>query len=359
MESINKFLSIEDQIKNLENKGLKFIDEESRNMFILYLEDYNYEILINGYWFEDLYQEDKKTFSEMIYSDDIRYLFDIDRTISSIIWKYFKGIELHLNALITHILCKAFEKYLDGPYVVLINEKSVKQIFGNYTPKKIVRKYKNEDSNNIKKYLLKYASRNKWFEYVTRYNREFENKEIIRKVDDSVSNLKEWSTIKKYSLVHLQTLSSSWTFSELIWIYKSLSDDLQDSLREKFFDYGNIYKDNNFEIESVALIELLEKFSLFRNALAHNSKIIDWKIKIETEELANTFSSIIGEEVFINKPYNISFIVKIIQGIRRIENDKILKEIEDYIFEKNENSNKKISKVTKDIIKKNVNIEMK
>ena len=110
MESINKFLSIVDQIKNLENKGLKYIDGESRNMIILYLVDHNYEISINGYWFEDLYQEDKKTSSEMIYSDDIRYLFDIDTTISSIIWNYFKGIELHLNALITHTLCKALEK---------------------------------------------------------------------------------------------------------------------------------------------------------------------------------------------------------------------------------------------------------
>ena len=54
-----------------------------------------------------------------------------------------------------------------------------------------IQKYKNEDSNNIKKYLLKYASRNKWFEYVTRYNRQYEKKEIIRKVDDSVTNLKE------------------------------------------------------------------------------------------------------------------------------------------------------------------------
>ena len=65
----------------------------------------------------------------MIYSDDIRYLFDIDRTISSIIWKYFKGIALHLNALLTHILRNAFANYLAGPYVVLLNEKSVKQIF--------------------------------------------------------------------------------------------------------------------------------------------------------------------------------------------------------------------------------------
>ena len=50
---------------------------------------------------------------------------------------------------------------------------------------------------------------------------------------------------------------------------------------------------------------------------------------------------------------------KIIQGIRRIENDKILKEIEDYIFDKNKKLNKKIGKVTKDIIKKNINIAMK
>ena len=121
---------------------MKFIDEESRNMFILYLEDYNYEILINGYWFEDLYQEGKKTFSKMIYTDDIWYLYVIDWTISSIIWIYFIGIELHLNGLITLFLCKALEKYLDGPYVVLINEKSVKQIFGNYTPKKLLENIK-------------------------------------------------------------------------------------------------------------------------------------------------------------------------------------------------------------------------
>ena len=51
--------------------------------------------------------------------------------------------------------------------------------------------------------------------------------------------------------------------------------------------------------------------------------------------------------------------MKIIQGNRRIENDKILKENEVYILDKNKNSNIKIGKVTKEIIKKNINIEMK
>ena len=46
METINKLLSLEDQLKTLENKSLTLIDEESSNMFILYLEDYNYEIII-------------------------------------------------------------------------------------------------------------------------------------------------------------------------------------------------------------------------------------------------------------------------------------------------------------------------
>ena len=86
----------------------------------------------------------------MLYSDDIRFLFDNVRPICSSSWKFFKGIEPHLYAFITHILSKAFDKYVEGPYVVLLNEKTVRQIFGNYTAKEIVRKYKNEDSNNIK-----------------------------------------------------------------------------------------------------------------------------------------------------------------------------------------------------------------
>ena len=47
MESINKFLSIEDQIDNVENRDVKFIEEGSRDKIILYLEDYNNEHLIN------------------------------------------------------------------------------------------------------------------------------------------------------------------------------------------------------------------------------------------------------------------------------------------------------------------------
>ncbi|MGL5640517.1 MAG: Abi family protein [Mycoplasmoidaceae bacterium] len=358
MKSINKILSIEEQIENLKNSGLKFVNKDSEKKFIVYLTEYNYEILINGYWFEEFYENDGKTFSKDISSNDIRYIFDIDRTISSIIWKYFKGVELHFNAIITNTLCKAFEKYLDGPYASLLDEESSKKIFGNYIPKNDLRKIENKNSSYIKKALLRNASREIWFDALEIKNREFENRKIVEKID-SVSTSKRTKRVAKYALVHLKALSSCWTFSQVKEIYKWLSDDLRNNVIKDFFGHLNINKDIDLENESIALIEVLEKFSDFRNALAHNHKIIDWKLEINTEELAETFSLIINEKIFKKQPYNISYIVKIVQGIKKMENNEISKEIEEYIYKKNEKLNYKVSQNTKKIIKNNLSIEVK
>ncbi|MGL5246496.1 MAG: Abi family protein [Mycoplasmoidaceae bacterium] len=357
MKSINNILSIEEQIENLKKSGLKFVDEDSTKKFSIYLIEYNYEILINGYWFDEFYNDEGKEFSEYITSDDIRYLFDIDRTISSIIWKYFKGVELYFNALITTTLCKAFEEHLDGPYVILLDEESVKKIFGNFPPKKDNKNKENPNSSHIKKILLGDANREKWFDYLVENNRESENKKIIKKIDLVLKSEKNKKN-SKYALVHLKALSSCWTFSKVKDIYKWLSDDLRNSVIKDFFKHLNINKDIDLEDESIALIELLEKFSDFRNTLAHNSKIIDWKLEINSEKLAETFSLVINEKIFKKEQYNISYIVRIVQGIKKMENNEILKEIEEYIFKKNESSKKLISQITKDIIKSNVNIKM-
>ncbi|MGL4617287.1 MAG: Abi family protein, partial [Mycoplasmoidaceae bacterium] len=189
-------------------------------------------------------------------------------------------------------------------------------------------------------------------------NRKFENKKIIEKID-SVSTSKKTQRVAKYALVHLKALSSSWTFSQIKDIYKWLNDDLKNIVIKDFFNYLNIDKDINLKNESIALMELLEKFSNLRNALAHNSKIIDWKLEIDTEELAETFSLLINEKIFKKIKYNISYIVKIVQSIRKMEDNEILKEIKEYISRKSKLSKKEISYITKDIIKTNLSIEMK
>ncbi|MGL5591150.1 MAG: Abi family protein [Mycoplasmoidaceae bacterium] len=354
MKSINKILSIEEQIEKLKKSGLKFVDEDSEKKFIVYLTEYNYEILINGYWFDEFYQDDKKTFSKDVSSNDIRYIFDIDRNISSIIWKYFKGIELHFNSIITNTLCEIFEKNLDGPYVALLDEKSVKEIFGYYKTNK-----KNcTNSEGIKEAFLRNAYREKWFDNLEIKNRNLEDEKIIKKID-SVSKTKKTEKVAKHSLVHLKALSSSWTFSQVKQIYKWMSDDYKNIVINNFFKDIKIDKHINLKKERLALKELLEKFSDFRNALAHNHKIIDWKLVIKNDELAKNFSLITNEKISKNQSYNISYIIKMVQSIEKMENDKILKEIEAYINEKNKNLKYKISEITKNIIKNNLSIEMK
>ncbi|MGL4616702.1 MAG: Abi family protein, partial [Mycoplasmoidaceae bacterium] len=280
MKSINNILSIEEQIEKLKKLGLKFVDEDSTKKFGVYLTQYNYEVIINGYWFDHFYQEDKKKFSENISSNDIRYIFDIDRTISSIIWKYFKGLELYFNSIITNALCKAFEENLDGPYASLLDEKSVKKIF----------KYHKKNSYMyLKKWLLENASCEKWFKDLQIQNRKYENKKIIEKIDLFLKLEKKHMNKKNikvyyhdYSLIHLKALSSSWAFSKVKKIYEWLNDDIKKTIIKDFFDYLGIKNSNDLKNEKIAFMNLLEFFSDFRNALAHNTKIIDWKIKIDS-----------------------------------------------------------------------------
>lgn len=128
-QSIRKYKNSDELIEELiTEKKLFFPDEESKKIFKLYLMQYGYVSFVkkmsNDLMYDDL---DKKTFKKEFTSNNLRYLFDIDRNKSSIIFKYFRNIEFLLNSSLLKVVAKHLNKLAKCPYIsALDNEKFMK-----------------------------------------------------------------------------------------------------------------------------------------------------------------------------------------------------------------------------------------
>ncbi|MGL4647726.1 MAG: Abi family protein [Mycoplasmoidaceae bacterium] len=348
MSSINKSLTIDEQINLLKDKGLKFNSKTSLDIFKQYLEMYNYETIINKYRIKDFYQEDGQHFIVDLSSDDLRYLFDIDRTISSILWKYFKGIEFNFHSSLTMHLTSAFEQYLKYPYSSLLDEASAKIIFSNYVSKKYEKNFI-PDYIEIEKYFLKFVGRDKNLLRINIENLKNEDRDVIDAINLKTADWARNSHLKKYAYVHLWALASSWTFSSLLWIYKALNDQIQFEIKNDFFKHlGN----KAFDIDVHSFLELIEIFSDIRNKLAHNVKILDLQISINSDVLIDNINRIHKLNVVKNSKCGIDVVIKILEDILGIKENKIENEIKHYIATKINNSKKSNDKLIKAIINK-------
>ena len=133
MKSIREYLSVDEIINLLENeKGLYFDNKVSKDKFKLYLIQYNYNFFVKGLKHKLMFDE-KGKYKKEFDSNQVRYLFDIDRRISTIIFKYFKSFELLLNNAITSILSKEINRITGVPYIAALSKNEFLEIFENYT----------------------------------------------------------------------------------------------------------------------------------------------------------------------------------------------------------------------------------
>ena len=81
--SIKKYKNNDELIKDLENRKLVFVNQEAKIIFKDYLKHYGYFAFVKQYSNSLMYQDiDQKIFKEEFTSNNLRYLFDIDRNNS-------------------------------------------------------------------------------------------------------------------------------------------------------------------------------------------------------------------------------------------------------------------------------------
>ena len=106
------FLSVEEQIKLLENRGLSITNLSSLQW---YLTKYNYQSFINGY--NDFFLVDGarkwNIYKKNVNSDDLIKLFNFDRNISKFILGDIQNIERFLQNAIVQTFSNTFNKWKD------------------------------------------------------------------------------------------------------------------------------------------------------------------------------------------------------------------------------------------------------
>ena len=99
IQSIRQYKNNDELINDLENnKKLVFVNPEAKEIFKDYLKHYGYFAFVKQYSNPLMYQDNNyKIFKKEFTSNNLRYLFDIDRNNSIVIFKYFRSVEFLLN----------------------------------------------------------------------------------------------------------------------------------------------------------------------------------------------------------------------------------------------------------------------
>ncbi|MDE6401913.1 MAG: Abi family protein [Clostridiales bacterium] len=219
---MKEFYDYEQQIEKLEKDGL-IIDDEDAAKDYLRLEGY-YNV-INGYAhiFKD---KNNKKFITNVKFDTIKNLYEFDKALRSVVYKYTSLIECHIKALIAHEFSRVHgvdeNEYLkDSSFSV--NSKSREKI------EKLI-----EDCKKTIAEALDSRS-NKYREYISH------NK-------------------KAHGHVPMWVLVRALTFGAVSIFYKNMKDEEKSAIAQ------------NFGVSSEKLANILEVVVSFRNIVAHGER---------------------------------------------------------------------------------------
>lgn len=354
IQSIRQYKNNDELINDLENnKNLVFVNPEAKEIFKDYLKHYGYFAFVKQYSNPLMYQDNNyKIFKKEFTSNNLRYLFDIDRNNSIVIFKYFRSVEFLLNSSILKVIAREINKKAKCPYLAALSLEDFENIFPNLDQNISNNKKQNKDNiSNLYDDLFKNFN-NKNFDSrdVIRKNKESEEQEIkdlikngkLKSLIDSQARNRSIKTKQDWEYLDIFSLFQILTFSQLIRIFSYLSLSLQNDVIKEFC---NNFKPANkhHKLKSESFKTLIQILSDLRNILMHNGCLIKFKYYLDQEnqkEIINNLSSYfeIQEEFISDIRLNEAIqIIELIIGIKGY----ILKEI-------NESFQNKINRTTKE-----------
>ncbi len=355
-ESIRRYKNNDELIKELEDRNLIFPDDESKKIFKSYLSQYGYSSFVkktsNPLMYKDV---DKKTFKEEFTSNNLRYLFDIERNTSSIVFKYFRSVEFYLNSSILKVIAKKLNKNAKCPYLGAMNDEGFSEIFPRLDEN--MSRFKKTTKDNISNLFEDFYKNIKTsdFDYVEviEQNRKEEHKEIRELIADGWLTKYIYKTRSKkgksfwvqngWEYIDIFSLFQTLTFSQLIRVFSYLSTSSKNEVIREFCAYFNP-KDKYKKLKEESFEELLTNFSNLRNILMHNGYTFKFKYVFQNEdnkkEIENYFNiEIIDGEARLNE------IIKIMESLINIKG-KIFDEIKHSVKEKINNRTRRSDNIS-------------
>lgn len=365
IKSIKKFKNNDEIIKDLELRKLVFSDLESKQIFKTYLSQYGYfsfvKVMSNDLMYSDI---ENKIYKKEFTSNNLRYLFDIDRNISVIIFKFFRSIEFLLNSSLLKIISKKIDKYAKCPYIAALSSEDFFELFP-YINEEI--KIQKKPNKNICINLWSDIYKNLWSDDYyckeaiekNKNNEDNEIKQLIQKgwFKQSITGIHPSAQKSDWEYLDIFSLFQILSFSQLKRLYSYLSiSSKKEVVRGFFIDYnpGSKY----LKLNEKSFTVLINTFSKLRNILMHNGCLIKFSFEIPEnevkEELEKYFKIEIPDSVI-----KLNEIIAIMEVI--IKKDLIYNEIKDSIknkFKSRTQRPDKISPLILDIIENDSRIKI-
>ena len=304
------FKTIDEQIELLKSRGLKIV---SIHRFKIYLQKYNYHNFINGYndAFMINFDRSSNKYITGVESSNIIDLFNFDRTLSGYLLTNLQNIERQLSSALTYILGQEL-KQQNVLCCTLLN-------FHNYHYQKI---FKIKNDNEL----------NELYNNMTK---------LVYRRDDKLYNsyFDKKNKTYKFCEIPIWSLSLSWCFGDLLYIFSLLTDNIK-------YKIIRFFTKLNFDIDTFT--KTLNMLKTLRNRVAHNNVIFNYKY---TKNLKAIKRFMVKNNINFNKSTNINIgnIVNIIDKF--LPSNSQLSDIVNKTLKKKIENNKDFLKESKDYIK--------
>lgn len=353
--SIRQFKNNDELIKELEERNLQFPDENSKKIFKSYLSQYGYFSFVKKMSHVLMYENiEKKEFKKEFTSNDLRYLFDIDRNISVIIFKYFRNIEFLLNSSILKVVAKKLNKKAKCPYLAALDNEGLIDIFPSIDEE--IPFFKKRERNTFANFYEDIFKNFNNIDFDSKdaieQNQNKENIEIKKLIDDGwfknfINSQQKKKNgiryiIKDWEYLDIFSLFQTFSFFQLHRIFSYLSISSKNEIIKEFFNDFKL-KNKHSKIKEKTFNKLLELFSNLRNILMHNGCLIKFNLKIDedTKNELNKFFDIKLSSLDIK----LNEAILIMELIINIKN-KIFNEIIDSVHNKFKNRTSKNNSVS-------------
>lgn len=361
-----KYTTIEKQIQILKKRNLQ-IDDEDERILKTYLLEYGYERVITGS--NALFKtsnkenccgnEDKEKYDDNSKASHLMMAFDIDRNISSEIFKFLsKSGEIKINTIIANNVARLlWEKMLQKNGLIFgIDDEGFKEIFPNY--EKVLNLKGEEAILKLKEKIRGESIQNNlYYLEIEEAKKDFQKNKIISNQDKVENNIKnniekiEKKSNRNKSILYLPIwkIANAWNLSSTLTIFKSMGQKEQNKIIKdvcpKFYE---------LKISSKEFAEILFWIKNIRNMLAHNYSV--YKIKYPLNKPNKNFISLIKKlksQKIISNDINfdsenktgLMTFVKLLEVFLNITENKIQKEIQKIIDKKfNDKKKNKIFK---------------
>lgn len=362
-----EYTKIEQQIEILRKRKL-VIDPKDEELLKTYLLEYGYERVITGS--NSLFKTlNNNEYDKNSKAKHLMMAFDIDRNISSEIFKYLsKSAEIKINTIIANTIAGILskEKLQNNGLIFGINNSDYQKIFPNYKNSILdLKRIIAGESIQNGLYDLEIQEIEKDFENIEKKIKEKEK--VIANIKDSIeklqiqknNNINQSKEKLKYCNLYLPIwkIANTWTLASTINIFKFINKECKREIIENTCPKFKELKINHKEFN-----QILFWIKIFRNMLAHNYSIYKMGCVLKKEKYeyfkeakinlkqnqkynCNKFNNfieklkkaqIISNNDVSNNQVKISLMtfVKLLEVFLNIDNNKIQKAIEKIIEDK-------------------------